>query len=71
MNGVCAFSLSEPATREFVELLRSFDANHQGSIIQVLTDAAPPPDLGSTFARIAPWSPVVDPRRFGFDRDSD
>jgi hypothetical protein len=67
VKGICAFAVSESADRDLVELLRSFDRIHPGSTFQVLTDSALPPDLSSTLARIAAWSPVVGPRKFDHD----
>jgi len=71
MKFVLAASFADSAALEFSELIRDFDARHAGTTIQVIADAALPADLRPVFARLASGFQVCDPRRFGFDRDSD
>ena len=69
MKAVIAASLPNEFAAEFTNLIRRFDELHAGCTIQIIADAALPQDLRPIFERLG--FPVVDPRTFGFDRDSD
>jgi hypothetical protein len=71
MKLVLAASFSDLYALEFSRVINQSDGAHPGCTIQVISDPALPRDLRPTFERIAPGFPIVDPRRFGFDRDSD
>jgi hypothetical protein len=49
---------------DFIHLIRRFDELHAGCTFQIVADAALPPNLRPTFARLAPG---FHPRKF--DRD--
>jgi hypothetical protein len=70
MKLAMAGSLPNEFAAEFTHLIRDFDARHAVCCtFQIIADAALPSDLRPTFERLG--FPVGDPRRFGFDRDSD
>jgi hypothetical protein len=69
MKLVLAASFPDSAVLKFSRLIHSFDQQHQGCVIQVISDPALPADLPPTLERLAPCFPVVDPGCF--DRDSD
>jgi len=69
MKAVIAASLPNEFAAEFTNLIRRFDELHAGCTIQIIADATLPQDLRPIFERLG--FPVVDPRTFGFDRDSD
>ena len=74
MKAVIAVSCPDRWMLEFTQVIRWFDEQHEGCVFQVIGEHALPTDpleLRRTFDRRAPGFPVVDPRRFGFDRDCD
>jgi hypothetical protein len=67
MKLVLAGSLPNEVAAEFTSLIRRFDELHAGCVFRIMADAALPPDLRPTFARLG--FPVCDPRKFDLDSD--